>query len=412
MAYKSDSISTTISQLNSRYFLPAIQREFEWQPSQILKLFDSIMRGYPVGSFLFWQLKPENKDKWEVYKFVENYQSKTTHNELAETDGVRDLILVLDGQQRLSSFLIGLKGTYTVKRKYKRKDSYDAWNKQRLFLNLLKDPRIEPDDGETGLRYGFSFLEKTPADSGSERWIKVGKILEFDGDDKFYTFLDEETEKLPGSTTKSQIILFRRNLERLYRAVWKEEIVSYYSEHDQDYDRVLDIFVRANDAGTPLTKSDLLLSMVTSKWGGVNAREEIYGFVDRLNNNFQSRNNLNKDVIMKSCLVLCDLPVQYKVDNFSNANLNLIQTKWTQIKQSIETALNLVNMFGIDGATLTSANALIPIMYYFMRNQDISLRGSATLDVQNARAIRVWLSAALFNNAFGGQSDNIIERFT
>jgi uncharacterized protein with ParB-like and HNH nuclease domain len=55
----------------------------------------------------------------------------------------------------------------------------------------------------------------------------------------------------------------------------------YYTETDQDYDRVLDIFVRANEGGTKLSKSDLLLSMVTSSWDGVNAREEIFNFVDR-----------------------------------------------------------------------------------------------------------------------------------
>jgi catechol 2,3-dioxygenase-like lactoylglutathione lyase family enzyme len=44
-----------------KYFLPAIQREFVWKPEQIIELFDSIMRGYPISSFLFWQLKPETR---------------------------------------------------------------------------------------------------------------------------------------------------------------------------------------------------------------------------------------------------------------------------------------------------------------------------------------------------------------
>lgn len=32
--------------------LPAIQREYVWKPSQVIKIFDSVLRGYPVGSFL------------------------------------------------------------------------------------------------------------------------------------------------------------------------------------------------------------------------------------------------------------------------------------------------------------------------------------------------------------------------
>ena len=80
-----------------------------------MQLFDSIMRGYPISSFSFWELKPENRDKWQAYEFLEKAQYGGTHNELACTDGVTNLSIVLDGQQRLTSLTIGLKGTYTIK---------------------------------------------------------------------------------------------------------------------------------------------------------------------------------------------------------------------------------------------------------------------------------------------------------
>ena len=64
---------------------------------------------------------------------------------------------------------------------------------------------------------------------------------------------------------------------------------------NQSYDRVLDIFIRANDGGTKLSKSDLLLFlMITSKWEGVSARQEIYDFVDLLNDGLDARNDLDK----------------------------------------------------------------------------------------------------------------------
>jgi uncharacterized protein with ParB-like and HNH nuclease domain len=408
MAYQSDTIATVINRLNIRYFLPAIQREFVWHPDQIIKLFDSIMRGYPISSFLFWELKAENRDKWEVYKFIDHFKQGGTHNELAVTDGVQQLNLVLDGQQRLTSLLIGLKGTYTVKKRYRRWDSPDAWVKQSLFLDLLKDPKIEEDDGEAGVRYGFLFMDKAPRNDRNHCWIKIGHILDFDNEDRFYEFRQNEKDKLPDDVTKGQISVFERNLDRLYRAIWKDEVISYYTEHDQDYDRVLDIFVRANEGGTKLSKSDLLLSMVTSKWGGVNAREEIYGFVDRINNDLIRKNDFDKDFIMKTCLVLCDLPVQYKVENFNNQNLALIHAKWKDIKAAIEMGVNLVNSFGIDRDTLTSANALIPIIYYFYKHPAINLRGTTRFDVKNAHWTRRWLTMALLNNVFGGQSDNLL----
>src|SRR5204863_2382988 len=118
--------------------------------------------------------------------------------------------------------------------------------------------------------------------------------------------------------------VFNRNLNALHRCIWGDSAISFYTEASQDYDRVLDIFIRANEGGTRLSKSDLLLSTVTAQWGDVNAREEIYGFVDRLNSDLARKNDLDKDFVMKSCLVLTDLPVQYRVNNFNDQNLRLI----------------------------------------------------------------------------------------
>src|SRR5271166_2710294 len=137
MSYRSETIALAVGRMNRQYFLPAIQREFVWKPEQIVQLFDSIMRGYPISSFLFWELKPENRDKWQVYEFLEKAHHGGTHNQLASTDGVTSLSLVLDGQQRLTSLMIGLRGTYTAKKKYKRWDNPDARSAQKLHLDLL-----------------------------------------------------------------------------------------------------------------------------------------------------------------------------------------------------------------------------------------------------------------------------------
>ena len=46
---------------NKSYVLPAIQREFVWKPEQIERLFDSLMQGYPFGTFLFWKVEANCK---------------------------------------------------------------------------------------------------------------------------------------------------------------------------------------------------------------------------------------------------------------------------------------------------------------------------------------------------------------
>ena len=409
MSYRSETIATAIARMNRQYFLPAIQREFVWKPEQIVELFDSIMRGYPISSFLFWDLKPENRDKWQVYNFLDRAQYGGTHNQLASTDGVTDLSLVLDGQQRLTSLLIGLKGTYVMKKKYKRWDKPDAWSPQKLYLDLLAEPRLDTDGADTGVYYRFEFAELPPIPSAEQHCFRVGKILDFDERQSFENFLDEQDDELSKKgLSRSERRIFERNLKRLYEAIHADEVIAYYTETDQDYDRVLDIFVRANEGGTKLSKSDLLLSMVTSSWEGVNAREEIFNFVDHINAQLTRRNDFDKDFIMKSCLVLTDLPVVYKVQNFNNANLSLIRQNWPAIKKAIAGGVDLVNSFGIDRDNLTSVNALIPIIYYLYRNSSTTLRGSTSFDVGNADRIRRWLIMALLKGAFGRASDGLL----
>jgi uncharacterized protein with ParB-like and HNH nuclease domain len=409
MSYKSEPIAVAIQRMNRQYFLPAIQREFVWKPEQIIQLFDSIMRGYPISSFLFWDLKPENRDKWQVYRFLEKAYFGGSHNELANTDDANNVSLVLDGQQRLTSLMIGLKGTYVMKKKYKRRDQPDAWSAQRLHLDLLADPRLESESSEVGAYYKFEFMEQAPTPSYKHHWFRVGIILGFDERAKFEDYLDAAEESLPDEISKGQAKIFRRNLERLYKAIHFDEVIAYYTEIDQDYDRVLDIFVRANEGGTKLSKSDLLLSMVTSSWDGVNAREEIFSFVDRVNSQLTRRNELDKDFIMKSCLVLSDLPVVYKVQNFNEQNLALIRENWSGIKKAVERGVDLTNSFGIDRDNLTSANALIPITYYLYKNPTVTLRGSTPFEARNAENIRRWLIMALLKGAFGRASDGLLK---
>jgi uncharacterized protein with ParB-like and HNH nuclease domain len=84
LSYISSNVAGVLDRINRSYFLPAIQRPFVWQPDQIVALFDSLLKGYPISSFLFWEIKPERRADWEIYKFIENFRFGDTHNELAE----------------------------------------------------------------------------------------------------------------------------------------------------------------------------------------------------------------------------------------------------------------------------------------------------------------------------------------
>ncbi len=146
------SIKNVIDELNVRYFLPDIQREYVWlknaDEKKIEQLFDSILRGYPIGSFLFWKLQKEdiatsneqdnNKLNFQLYRFIENYDARKPHNEKIRIEQIRrdDLSIVLDGQQRLTSLYIGLKGTRTLKKKNAKINNPNAYEEKRLYFEF------------------------------------------------------------------------------------------------------------------------------------------------------------------------------------------------------------------------------------------------------------------------------------
>ena len=107
------TINEVIAKIHTKkYLLPSIQREFVWDTNQIIMLFDSLMRDYPINAFLFWEVGKENLNEFMFYEFLRDYhQMKNYHNEKADLKGNESIIAVLDGQQRLTSLYIGLKGS-------------------------------------------------------------------------------------------------------------------------------------------------------------------------------------------------------------------------------------------------------------------------------------------------------------
>lgn len=407
MTYTATTVAEGIELINKSHFLPPIQRPFVWTPEQITSLFDSLMKRYPISSFLFWQVAPENKRNWVIYRFMENFRFGELHNDTAEIDG-RDVTLVLDGQQRLTSLLIGLRGSFTSKLKHKRWEDPSAWQREKLYLDLLLDPAkqelpedSEEDDAEAS--YGFSFFGKPPLSGSGKLWMRVGEILESSTLERHAALKERLLADVKDGEQREIAI---KNLDLLRSAVWEEKVICYYTETSQDADRALRIFIRANAAGQALSKSDLLLSMVASKWSDISARDEIFSFVDSVNSRLERPNKMDKDFVMRSCLLLSDLDHVYKIKNFTAHNLEIMRRNWPNIKAAIRNTFIMVNRFGIDRDNITTLNALHPIAYYLYRAKAGGLDGSTPFDMMNRERIRRWFFAVSLNAVFGGNSDN------
>ena len=227
MSYTSKTISETIiDYVNRNTFLPAIQREYVWNTYSIEKLFDSIMCGYPISSFLFWKIREEKKKDWVAYQFVTDFDKTDPHNEEANLSGVnQDIYLVLDGQQRLTSLLIGLKGSYSF--------FYYRWRKTRLYLNLFKKPTN--DDNPEELTYQFQFRENDSInanDSTPQYWYLVSNILDFN---TASAARKDIREKLSNISVDSS---FKENavelIEELHSRLFTEKFINIYEEKSQE----------------------------------------------------------------------------------------------------------------------------------------------------------------------------------
>ena len=369
------------------FVLPAIQREFVWSTEQVCRLFDSMMRGYPIGSFLFWKVDADHSGAYTFYDFVLNYhQRDAPHCTVHTTMSGRPLTAVLDGQQRLTALNIGLRGSHTEKRPRLWWNNPDAFPQKELYLNLCTGP--SEDDEE--MEYEFRFLMSTEAISNPDReqhWFLVKNVLNMDPVLGIIEYLQEVNLAMNRQAAQT--------LARLHKVVHTDTLINYYEEEDQDLDKVLNIFIRVNSGGTPLSYSDMLLSIATAQWRNRDARETIYGFVDDINRIGQGF-NFSKDLVLKAGLVLIDAPdIRFKVTNFRARNMTTLEDKWDSVSTSLQMAAQLLAGFGFSDRTLSASNVLIPVAYYLAHRGFEKSYLTSSNHATDRQSLRFWILRSL-----------------
>ena len=399
MAYKPPiTINDAILEIqHQNYVLPSIQREFVWTTKQITMLFDSLMREYPIGTFLFWKIDKNRINDFQFYKFLDVYHEKNSrHNQKLNLPNDKGVIAVLDGQQRMTSLYLALTGSYATKKG-------KMYPERKLYLNITK----ESEDLE--MKYDFQFLTKEESlrVHGNKHWVDCGKIRHWKNDDKISEYLENNGINR-NYFGKHDIEFAKDTLRRFYKVINEDEIINFYQEEGEELDKVLQIFIRINSGGTTLHHSDLLLSIATAEWSTDerDAREIVHEFVDdinRIGNGFK----FTKDLVMKSWIVLADFDVVYKVDNFTSENMKIIEKSWGKMSSAIMTAIELISLFGYNGRNLSASNAVIPIAYFIYKNEceDEILQSSSRK--HDRECIKEWLARVLIKGTLGSAADSI-----
>ncbi|WQZ29418.1 DUF262 domain-containing protein [Helicobacter pylori] len=378
-----NSIKNVVDELNVRYFLPDIQREYVWlkkaDEKKIEQLFDSILRGYPIGSFLFWKLQKEDiaksdeqdsdKLNFQLYQFITNYDERKPHNEKIRIEQINrdDLYIVLDGQQRLTSLYIGLKGTRTLKKKWAKNDNPNAYEEKRLYLNLKRQPNMDnPEDN-----YQFEFHAQKPENDKEHFWFKVGDILELESG--VLNYVQEHGLK------ENELNL----LEKLKDAFHTKQLISFFEEKEKNLNKVLNIFIRVNSGGVKLSYSDLLMPILTASFSS-DIREKMNELVDALKD--KGFSNMGQDQVLKTCLLLIGKDTTFELKNFNKKNIKEIEDNWEKITKSIYNAAELLENFGYANY-LGSAYILSSLAYFYFLNSKMNEndRKQALKFVRNAQ---------------------------
>lgn len=414
MSYQKTTIARLLQRVKeTKVCLPAIQRKYIWDEEQIENLFDSIYRGFPIGTFLFWELNTESAIKYEFYRILSSYDERIgIFNEKCPkpiAGSPLDLWSVLDGQQRITSIFIALQSSFRFQSKRLKVNEYID---KHLYFNLLGY-----DTSREGNRIFSLMTEQEARESTNGAWVLARNFLlptwsethhDIMGiENAFQTLLHQH----PQFNNILKPILDQGNIENYIRSHVKKIVrllqdddntISYYLIPSRiKLNEVTEIFIRINSGGTVLSKSDLLFSTVITSWQ--DGRKIIDDLIAEIGDmGFE----VDTDFIIRTCLYLVDKPVVISVDAFKEEIVNLIIQSFENendidIKRSVKTVFNfLKEKLKINGKILKSKNSLIPLIYHVYKG--------GKFDENQIQQVKIYLYTAHLQKVFGSHGDTLL----
>jgi len=407
--YTPKTIAELIQEIDSgRVILPAMQRNFVWSEKKICSLFESIMKDYPIGTFLFWEIEQNLFNKYVFNYFIKNYDEQLGKMQRGKkaTAVFSDYTAVLDGQQRITSLYIGVKGKYRTHVKGKAWDKPENYFDRFLCIDVLFTPKLDEE-------YRFEFVPEemigkyVQSDSGNyEFWIKVSKVFEEKDISNIPDIIDDIPDDdivFPNIARKNA----RKALQTLHKGLRIVQNVNYYLAKNKTLPDVVDIFVRVNSGGQKLDSSDLMLSVAAGEQGDVDIHVKIQEAVDEINNvpkNIDEGFKVDKEMLLTAGLLLTGAEsLSLKNEhNYSSAQMNLIfKDNWDSIVDALKCAVDYVEYLGFVGKKL-SRNCILPIAFYFYKNKlTLAHKNSSSKRASCDRVfIRQWLLRAIINGLF------------
>lgn len=361
---------------NKKLVIPAIQRKYVWNEKKICDFFESIMREYPIGQMLIWNINGEfiNKGEISFYYFLDEFDEKNDkyNQDISKVESKEEFHAILDGQQRIQSLIIGLKGSYSTKKKSGKKNLYINLSnvKKANYENeeIYEDDYSDDSDDEKiyddyEYKYDFKFLYDWEVKDSEDAWYKVQNILTVN-DSRGIRNQINELNKLKDDEERD---MAKDILNTLFVRINEKNILSIKNVPDFSSKDILEIFIRTNSGGEKLSKSDLLFSTVVSQWN--EGRNIIDNFLREINDKSSPLNfKFTNDFIMRTFLYIEgaeeDKDLTMKIENFGYIARN-VKDDWDDISEAIKKTVKKLRSRGFSDKTIRSNNSIIPIVYYF-----------------------------------------------
>lgn len=230
--------------------VPQFQRNFRWQKKHILDLFDSIYRGYPIGSFLFW-----DTDKTDG--------SAARFGPVSLPASPKKAYLVIDGQQRLTT----------------------------LAATLLREREPEAPRDEDFLVFfdldSATFKIPRPKEVRPSYWLPLNEVVDT------IRYL-EWLEKLPRNADRDRYVQVANQVARALR----DYKVPVYIVRSEDEGELRRIFERLNSSGMPLESVDIFRA-ITGKRDDLDVLQETVGRLEF--------GELDKDLLLGAIKVILEV---------------------------------------------------------------------------------------------------------
>ncbi|MGR9253034.1 GmrSD restriction endonuclease domain-containing protein [Rhizobium leguminosarum] len=384
------SITQLVQEIDAgEIVLPAIQRDFVWSEDQIETLLDSLLRGYPIGIALLW----ETYEPIQVRRFSKDYRTDIIHK-FSDNPKGRRVRMVLDGQQRLNSLYVGLKGTY---------------NGKTLFFDVLSGRHSE-DYSEQKFRFKFATDSEIKAinlqaveapDRANAYWLSLGSLISVSPIEMARTRADivskmqleqDDQFRLEANLLEAQHAL-TTNSELLKMQVIDANLPTDSSARKTAFD-ILEIFVRINRQGVPLKRSDLIVSMLRLYWP--EASDLLPTFIAELNSS--SNLNFDNDFVIRCMFAVSGLGTRLDFELLRNKkNIEKLKDTYEGCFDAIRSTRDFIkNDCKIDSTRLLGGiSTLVPFVFYLYHSPKKSLPLRSKTDA--TRAIFLFGFSKLFS---------------